>query len=151
MATVMFTAPVVVRSGDLPRKAGSTVESYRGVAVLYDSISDPAGHRLRLIVTHPQDANARVPAIFVVGWLSCDSVEAPPGTTDATQLMLQSIAKLPGFATIRMEKSGVGDSEGDCGATDFISQKRPRSGVVSSMAAGSRRGMSICSKSSGGA
>jgi hypothetical protein len=40
-----------------------------------------------LIVTHPQDANTRTPVIFVVGWLSCDSVEAPPGTTDATQLV----------------------------------------------------------------
>jgi pimeloyl-ACP methyl ester carboxylesterase len=123
MGALMLTAPVVrAQSGELPRKAGSTAESYRGVVVLYDSISDPAGHRLRLIVTHPQDASTRAPVIFVVGWLSCDSVEAPPGTTDATQLVLQAIAKLPGFATVRMDKAGVGDSEGDCAATDFTAE-----------------------------
>jgi pimeloyl-ACP methyl ester carboxylesterase len=58
----------------------------------------------------------------VVGWLSCDSVEAPPGTADATQLVMQSIARLSGFATIRMDKPGVGDSEGDCAATDFVTE-----------------------------
>ncbi|HWS61850.1 MAG TPA: alpha/beta hydrolase [Steroidobacteraceae bacterium] len=123
MGAMMLSAPIVrAQPGDLPRKAGSTAESYRGVVVLYDSISDPAGHRLRLIVTHPQDASTRAPVIFVVGWLSCDSVEAPPGTTDATQLVLQSIAKLSGFATVRMDKAGVGDSEGDCAATDFTAE-----------------------------
>ncbi len=60
MGTLMLTAPVVcAQLSDLPRRAGSTAEFYRGVAVLYDSIRDPAGHRLRLIVTHPQDANTR--------------------------------------------------------------------------------------------
>src|SRR5579859_5791179 len=102
VAALMFAAPVVrAQSDDLPRKAGTTAEVYRGVDVLYDSIRDPAGHRLRLIVTHPRETNTRVPVIFVVGWLSCDSVEAPPRTSDATQLVLQAIAKLPGFATVR--------------------------------------------------
>src|SRR3984957_953126 len=108
--------------GDLPRKAGSMRhgdESYPGVIVQYDAIVDSAGHRLRLIVTRPEKERSRVPVIFIVGWLSCDSVEAPPGTTDPTQLVLQAVAKLPGFATVRMDKAGVGDSEGDCAATDF--------------------------------
>jgi pimeloyl-ACP methyl ester carboxylesterase len=109
--------------GDLPRNAAAgRDESYPGVMVQYDSIRDASGHRLRVIVTHPQSQRARVPVIFVAGWLSCDSVEAPPGTTDATQLVLQAIAKLPGFATVRMDKPGVGDSEGDCAATDFSAE-----------------------------
>jgi len=49
-------------------------------------------------------------------------VEAPPGTTDASQLVIQSIVRLPGFATVRMDKAGVGDSEGDCSATDFVTE-----------------------------
>jgi pimeloyl-ACP methyl ester carboxylesterase len=97
-------------------------ESYPGVVVRYDTIRDAKGQRLRLIVTHPRTEGARFPTIFVVGWLSCDSVEAPPGTADATQLVMQSIAQLPGFATIRMDKPGVGDSEGDCAATDFVTE-----------------------------
>ena len=110
---------------DLPRRTGPAApkdESYPGVDVAYDAIRDAAGRRLRLIVTHPLAGGARFATIFVAGWLSCDSVEAPPGTTDASQLVLQAIAKLPRFATVRMDKAGVGDSEGDCSATDFDSE-----------------------------
>jgi pimeloyl-ACP methyl ester carboxylesterase len=106
---------------ELPRKS-SRNESYPGVTVLYDAMRDANGHRLRLVVTHPQAGPARVPAIFVAGWLSCDSVEAPPDTRDATLLVLQSVARLPGFATMRMDKAGVGDSEGDCSASDFAAE-----------------------------
>ena len=109
----------------LPRKAGPEKnESYPGVTVLYDAIRDASGHRLRIIATHPDDGNhrARYPVIFVVGWLSCDTVEAPPGTQDGTQRMLQSMAQVPGFATVRLEKPGVGDSEGDCAKTDFTTE-----------------------------
>jgi pimeloyl-ACP methyl ester carboxylesterase len=126
-AGLFLNASIVcaAQQADLPRKADPTAskdESYPGVVVLYDAIRDAAGHRLRLIVTHPRQERTLYPVIFVAGWLSCDSVEAPPGTTDATQLVLQAVAKLPGFATVRMEKAGVGDSEGDCAATDFVAE-----------------------------
>lgn len=110
------------RAPELPRKQAQN-EAYPGVTVLYDFIRDPAGHRLRVIATHPnQGANGRFPVIFVVGWLSCDTVEAPPGTTDATQLMLQGLVRIRGFATVRLEKAGVGDSEGDCASADFTAE-----------------------------
>ncbi len=32
------------------------------------------------------------------------------------------MAKLPGFATVRLEKAGVGDSKGDCAQTDFTAE-----------------------------
>lgn len=105
----------------LPRGSHAD-ERYPGVIVSYDSIRDPLGRRLRLIVTRPDHGPTRNPAVFVVGWLSCDSVEAPPGTQDATQLVLQSLAQLPGFVTVRMDKPGVGDSEGDCAETDFLTE-----------------------------
>ena len=86
-------APVTLaRKGDSKARKD---ESYPGVVVRYDAIRDAKGQRLRLIVTHPKKEGARFPTIFLVGWLSCDSVEAPPGTLDATQLVLQSIARLP--------------------------------------------------------
>lgn len=110
-------------TADLPRKDPERNESYPGVTVVYDAVSDAGGRRSRVIATHPTGAaDARFPTIFLVGWLSCDSVEAPPGTRDGTQLMLQAMARLPGFATVRLEKPGVGDSEGDCGRTDFTTE-----------------------------
>jgi dienelactone hydrolase len=36
--------------------------------------------------------------------------------------MLQAMAQIPGFATVRREKPGVGDSEGNCAATDFTTE-----------------------------
>ena len=109
----------------LPRKLapmGNRDETYPGIVVRYAAIRDSAGHRLRLIATYPQAEHTRYPTIFVVGWLSCDTVEAPPGTTDATQRVLRAMATLPGFASVRLEKAGVGDSEGDCAKTDFAAE-----------------------------
>ena len=101
---------------------GNRDETYPGIVVRYAAIRDSAGHRLRLISTYPQAEHTRYPTIFVVGWLSCDTVEAPPGTTDATQRVLRAMATLPGFASVRLEKAGVGDSEGDCAKTDFAAE-----------------------------
>jgi len=126
LATGLFLlSPLCAGGISLPRKNGGGPgkdESYPGITVLYDSIRDSAGHRLRVIATHPSHSGIRYPTIFVVGWLSCDTVEAPPGTTDGTQHMLQAIAQTPGFAMVRLEKAGVGDSEGDCGKTDFVAE-----------------------------
>src|ERR1700730_7807336 len=129
VAALAMLAPDVSRASTsdgaaLPRKgpAARKDESYPGAVVRYETIRDAKGQRLRLIVTHPAMQGARFPTIFVVGWLSCDSVEAPPSSMDASQLMLQSIARLAGFATIRMDKPGVGDSEGVCAATDFVTE-----------------------------
>jgi hypothetical protein len=35
--------------------------------------------------------------IFVAGWLSCDSVEAPADTKDATGIVFRGLAQMPGF------------------------------------------------------
>ena len=93
-------------------------ESYPGHVVLYDQISNAAGNRIRLIATRPA-TDGKFATVFVVGWLSCDTVEAPADTTEATSLVFRKLAALPDIALVRMEKEGVGDSEGDCARTDF--------------------------------
>lgn len=102
----------------LPRRAGAANETYPAHDVLYDFVRTPKGERVRLIVTRPRDAR-NLPAVFVAGWLSCDSAEAPDGTKEAIGLTFRRIAGLPNFALVRMDKPGVGDSEGDCATTDF--------------------------------
>lgn len=106
----------------LPRKPGARDEAYPGVTVRYEAIRTADGRRLRIIVTQPQQSSGRLATIFVVGWLSCDTIEAPPGSADGSKRMLQALTQIPGFATVRLEKAGVGDSEGDCGKTDFIAE-----------------------------
>jgi pimeloyl-ACP methyl ester carboxylesterase len=60
--------------------------------------------------------------IFVAAWLSCDSVEAPADTKDESGLVFRGLAQLPEFALFRVDKQGVGDSEGVCSETDFDSE-----------------------------
>src|SRR5215469_16654123 len=107
---------------ELPRKSKAPRESYANVDVIYDSVTAPDGKRLRTIITKPRNAKGKLPVIFVAGWLSCDSVEAPAETKDETGLVFRGLAQMPGFALFRMDKQGVGDSEGVCAGTDFHSE-----------------------------
>jgi hypothetical protein len=74
---VFVTLTAAVRADDLPRKSKAPRESYPNVDVIYDSVRMPDGKRLRSIITKPRDAKEKLPVIFLAGWLSCDSVEAP--------------------------------------------------------------------------
>jgi len=118
---VLMAAAFAVRAGadDLPRRGGARRESYPDLFVEYGSVSSPGGPRLRTIVTKPAHAGGRLPALVLAGWLSCDSIEAAPGAEDSTAKMLQGLATRSGMVFYRVDKPGVGDSEGVCGDTDF--------------------------------
>ena len=101
--TILFLAIAMgLCAEELPRKAKTPRETYPGADVIYDSITTPDGKRLRTIVTKPRDAKGKVPVIFVAGWLSCDSVEAPAGTRDE---VVWSFAVSPSSA-IRLVSNG---------------------------------------------
>src|SRR4029077_13187208 len=117
---LIFAATVA--GDELSRKAKTPRESYPNVDVIYDFVTAPHGERLRTIITKPREVRGKLPVIFVAGWLSCDSDEAPAGTKDATGIVFQNLARMPGFSLFRVEKQGVGDSEGDCAANDFESE-----------------------------
>jgi pimeloyl-ACP methyl ester carboxylesterase len=118
----MIMVAAAVLAEELPRKTKTPRESYPNVDVLYNSVTAPDGKQLRTIITKPHNAKGKLPTIFVAGWLSCDSVEAPAGTKDESGLVFRGLAQLPEFALFRMEKQGVGDSEGVCAETDFDSE-----------------------------
>jgi pimeloyl-ACP methyl ester carboxylesterase len=121
--TIAFVALAAATSAEeLPRKTKAPRETYPNVDVLYDSVIAPDGERLRTIITKPHNAKGKLPTIFVAGWLSCDSVEAPAGTKDESGLVFRGLAQLPEFALFRMDKQGVGDSEGVCAENDFDSE-----------------------------
>ena len=116
----LYARPLLAAANDeLPRRAKAPVESYAGAEVIYDSVRDARGDRVRVIITRPLKVAGKFPAIFVVGWLSCDSVEAPANTRDASGKVFRLLAELPDFVTVRMDKPGIGDSEGVCAETDF--------------------------------
>lgn len=120
-STIAWLAVVTTAlSEELPRKSKSPRESYPNVDVIYDSVSGAGGKRLRTIITKPRaEKGKRLPVIFVAGWLSCDSVEASAITRDPADLVFRGLAQMPEFVLFRVDKPGVGDSEGVCAETDF--------------------------------
>ena len=119
LCTVSLGSLAATAAGDLPRRPNAPPESYVKSEVIYASVRDDRGERVRVIVTRPRRGGGTFPAIFVVGWLSCDSVEAPASTDDASGKVFRVLAEIPGLVTVRMDKPGVGDSEGACKETDF--------------------------------
>jgi pimeloyl-ACP methyl ester carboxylesterase len=109
---------LAARGAELARK-GAHAESYEGIRVEYGAVASPGGPLLRTIVTRPARASGQLPALFLAGWLSCDSVEAPDGSRDSTAAMLRGLASGSGMLFYRVDKAGVGDSEGVCAESDF--------------------------------
>ena len=99
-------------------------ESLPGVKTVYGSALSPGGYRVRTIITLPEKARGRLPAIFLAPWLSCDSVEMPFGPGgDGMSGLLHALATQSGYALMRVERPGLGDSEGPpCSEADFQSE-----------------------------
>jgi pimeloyl-ACP methyl ester carboxylesterase len=96
-------------------------EQLKGVDIIHDSVMTDLGFRLRTMITRPQNSTGKLPAVFLVGWLSCDSAEHPFGAGgDGFARLLDDIAMQSGFVLIRVDKPGIGDSEGPpCSDLDF--------------------------------
>jgi pimeloyl-ACP methyl ester carboxylesterase len=103
----------------LPRKGGLPLEAFPGVEVVYTAVRNPRGPLQRAILTRPEQTTSRRPAILFVPWLSCDSIESPKGAAPGIDQLLQRIAAETPFVMLRVDKPGVGDSEGDCSKTDL--------------------------------
>jgi pimeloyl-ACP methyl ester carboxylesterase len=105
-------------AADLPRKGGP-VESYPGIEVRLGSVALADGTQLRTIVTRPAAATGKLPAVFFVGWLSCDSMETPSDAAGGFEALTRRVVAKSGMMTFRVDKPGVGDSQGDCAQLDF--------------------------------
>ena len=106
----------------LPSVTAQNREQFKNADVIYGWVSDNRGEQLRTLVTHPKATTGKVPAIFFVGWLSCDSVEYPMGETDGFGAIFWRLIEQSGYAAVRLDKPGVGESKGDCAATDFLTE-----------------------------
>jgi pimeloyl-ACP methyl ester carboxylesterase len=98
-------------------------EHFQNAEVLYGWAQDSRGERLRTFITRPKNVTGKVPAIFFVGWLSCDTMEyADADTKDGFGILLRRLIEQSSYATVRMDKPGVGESEGDCRKADFTEE-----------------------------
>jgi len=86
-------------------------ESIPGADTFRSTVMTPDGYPLEVFLTRPKDKAGKIPVLFEVAWLSCDSVEEPKLDDGWTQLMWDLAAR-SGLATFRVNKPGVGGSEG---------------------------------------
>lgn len=96
-------------------------ENNEGVNTLYEDIVTDYGIKQRVIITKPKE-KTKLPAIFLVQGLSCSSVEKYSDRSNNWIKLIKDLAEKSNMVFVRIEKPGVGDSEGDCGATDFITE-----------------------------
>ena len=81
-------------------------EHFQNADVIYDWVSNSRGDKLRTFISRPKNASGKVPVLFFVGWLSCDSVESPQGETDGFSALVLRLVDQSGYATVRTEKPG---------------------------------------------
>jgi dienelactone hydrolase len=106
--------------GELPRKENRPLEALADLDTEYGELRTADGARLRTIVTRPNGASGRLPAVLFVQWLSCDSIELRPDARDGWSSMLRGLITRSGVLWQRTDKAGVGDStEPACAALDY--------------------------------
>src|SRR5688572_13230141 len=107
--------------GDLPRKDDKPLVSLPGLDTEYGVVRTSDGVRLRTILTRPKGTRELLPAVFLTQWVSCGSLDF----SGTRQSPLTMIAETPGIILIRVERAGIGDSEGPaCSALDYDTEVR---------------------------
>jgi len=106
-------------AADLPRRDGAHEEVHPGIDIEYGALPVAEGVRLRTILTKPAGAE-RPPVIVFVQWLSCNTVEIRPDRDNGWLQMMRGMVRESGWAVMRVDKRGVGDSEGGpCSELDY--------------------------------
>ncbi|MGJ8663994.1 MAG: PDZ domain-containing protein, partial [Marinicella sp.] len=93
-------------------------ESHPNIETIYTQLTSDFGIRQRVIITKPKGVSGKQPAIMFLQGLSCSSVEINNRITPWTRL-INEIVEGSDKVVLRVEKPGLGDSEGNCSQTDF--------------------------------
>jgi len=94
------------------------LEQYEGLDVFYESVANDYGLLQRTIISKPK-GNEKRPVILLLQGLSCSSIEQYSGRSNNWVKLIQNLVIQSNMVVMRIEKPGVGDSEGDCGTVDF--------------------------------
>jgi pimeloyl-ACP methyl ester carboxylesterase len=94
-------------------------ESDPRVDTLYESVAVDGTLR-RTLLTVPHGSSGRHPAVFFIGGIGCFSIDT---TLPNEYRNLAHDLSSHGFVTLRLEKSGIGDSQGPpCNTVDFTAE-----------------------------
>ena len=113
-ATTHKTAKLTIRRGDKEEDVEVTIQPKvadkgENYETIYDHVVSN-GHRIRTFVTKPK-AEGKRPVLFWIQGINASSVEQPLTGAGGTSRILKSFSD-DGYVTVRVEKPGVGDSEG---------------------------------------
>jgi dienelactone hydrolase len=104
----------LVRDGHLQHREGLLKllgqETLAGAEMEYGSVTASRA-RLRTIVSIPTTRAGRAPAVLLIQGGGCGSVDTPLSPDVAQPGLIRAIG-MRGFVTMRVDKSGTGDSEG---------------------------------------
>jgi alpha/beta superfamily hydrolase len=107
----------IVTLGTAANESDPTVTTTYGDVVVDGSLR-------RTILTVPSGTHGPFPAVLIVGGIGCYSVDVATNAQDSYSRLSRDLAHV-GFATVRLEKSGVGDSQGPpCAKVDFEAEVR---------------------------
>ena len=95
------------------------LEGLNLVHTTYGVLETDDGTKLRSLITKPLAAEGKLPAIFLSDWTSCGSVEAPYHLNRGWLELVRDLAERSGMIMMRVDKPGVGDSQGSCSELDF--------------------------------
>jgi pimeloyl-ACP methyl ester carboxylesterase len=95
------------------------LEQHPGIETTYAQLTNDYGIRQRLIITRPKGIDGRQPAILLLQGLSCSSIEINADRLTSFTTLIREIVTQSNKVVLRIEKPGLGDSEGDCSTTDF--------------------------------
>jgi pimeloyl-ACP methyl ester carboxylesterase len=99
------------------------VETSNDFDIIYSSVNS-GNNTLRTIITKPKE-NKIYPAVLLIGGVGCysiDNISLPE--ISSIKMWTDSLTK-NGFLTIRVEKTGIGDSQGiPCNECDFYTEKQ---------------------------
>ena len=129
------TQLIFIRGGDLYVREVDVLPLARDPDVTY---GEHAG--LRTLATEP--ANARALIVFLQG-IACESIDTPLADTPLERLIRAWTSA--GYATLRFDKRGIGDSDGGpCRETDFATELADARGIVAHAASVARaRGLPL--------
>ena len=138
------TVKLSLKSGDGPVttvdvQTEAASEQLADSTVSYGSVRVPAGYRLRTIVTEPKDSplakDGKLPAFMYVSGIICDTVDRPT-QPDAPDTRIVHAMADAGFVTMRVDKPGVGDSEGPpCSEIDLQTELAGYTAALKQLAA----------------
>jgi len=99
------------------------METSNDYDILYSSVHS-GNNQLRTIITKPKD-NGIHPAVLLIGGVGCYSIDNPSIPDILSIKMWADSLTTNGYVTLRVEKTGMGDSKGvPCSECDFNTEKQ---------------------------